>query len=130
MSFRMRGPSVFTPGLDLRSKDGLGVMVISERVKPANLPLSVPGGRLAVLGTADLVTNNRIFNLGNLNLFIATLDWMVDRDAQLNIHARVIQRFGLALSQEELTRLRLGLLLAVPGAIALLGLIVYWTRRS
>jgi hypothetical protein len=129
-SYRLPGTGrlEYTPGLDL--KGPLGVMVISERVKPASLPLSVRGGRLAVFGTADLVTNNRIFNPGNLNLFLATVNWAVDRDTQLNIPARPIQRFKLSLSQEELTRLRLGLLLVVPGVIALLGLIVYWTRRN
>ncbi len=127
-SYRLRIPAQYTPGQDLKGE--LGVMVISERVKPASLPLSVRGGRLAVFGTADLVTNNRIFTLGNLNLFLATVNWAVDRDIQLNIPARPIQRFKLALSQEELTRLRLGLLLVVPGVIALLGLVVYWTRRN
>lgn len=126
-----QGPSGFayTPGQDL--KGALGVMVISERLKPANnLPLSVRGGRLAVVGTADLVTNNRLFNPGNLNLFLATVNWAVDSNTLLNIPARPIQRFALALSQEELVRLRLGLLLAVPGVVALLGFIVYWTRRN
>ena len=127
-SYRLRLRLEYTPGQDL--KGPLGVMVISERVKPASLPLSVRGGRLAVFGTADLVTNNRIFNLGNLNLFLATVNWAVDRDTQLNIPARPLERFKLSLSQEELIRLRLGLLLVVPGVIALLGLVVYWTRRN
>ncbi len=129
-SFRLPGGGrlEYTPGLDL--KGPLGVMVISERVKPANLPLSVRGGRLAVFGTADLVTNNRIFNPGNLNLFLATVNWEVDRDTQLNIPARPIERFKLSLSQEELVRLRLGLLLVVPGIVAVFGLIVYLTRRN
>jgi hypothetical protein len=120
----------FTPGQDLRGRDGLGVLVISERLKPANLPLSVPGGRLAVFGTSDLVTNNRIINSGNFPLFLNTVNWAVDRDTQLNIPARPIDRFQLSLSQEELKRLRLALLLLVPGAVAGLGLIVYWTRRN
>jgi ABC-type uncharacterized transport system len=119
----------YTPGQDLRGH--LGVMVISERTQPANnLPLSVRGGRLAVFGTADLVTNNRIFTAGNLNLFLATVDWTADRDTKLNIPARPIQRFQLSLSQEELMRLRLGLLLVIPGTIAVLGFVVYWTRRN
>ena len=118
----------YTPGQDLKGE--LGVMVISERLKPANLPLSVKGGRLAVFGTADLVTNSRIINVGNLNLFLATVYWAVDRDTQLNIPVRPIQKFQLALSAEELTRLRLVLLLGLPGCVALLGLIVYWTRRN
>ncbi len=127
-SYRLRIPPEYTPGQDLRGR--LGALVVSERVKPANLPLSVRGGRLAVFGTADLVTNSRIINVGNLNLFLAAVNWCVDRDTLLNIPARPIQRFQLALSQEELRRLRLGLLLLVPGVVAALGVLVYWTRRN
>ncbi|MDP1581107.1 MAG: GldG family protein [Candidatus Didemnitutus sp.] len=128
-NYRMRIPPQYTPGQDLRGQ--LGVLVIAERTKPANnLPLSVRGGRLAVFGTSDLATNNRIINVGNLNLFLSTVNWTTDRDTQLNIPARPIERFQLTLSQEELSRLRLGLLLIVPGTAALLGLLVYWTRRN
>lgn len=126
-SYRTR-QFVYTPGQDLKGE--LGVMVISERLKPANLQFSVKGGRLAVFGTGDLVTNSRIINIGNLNLFLSTVYWAVDRDTQLNIPVRPIQRFQLALSAEELSRLRLVLLLGLPGCVALLGLIVYWTRRN
>lgn len=127
--YRLRNAE-YTPGQDLRHRNGLGVLAISERLKPANLPLSVPGGRLAVFGTSDLVTNNRIINGGNFPLFLNTISWAVDRDTQLNIPARPIERFQLSLSQEELVRLRLGLFLVVPGAVALLGVFVYWTRRN
>jgi hypothetical protein len=128
-SYRVRNVMpAYTPGQDLKGE--LGVMVISERLKPANLQFSVKGGRVAVFGTADLVTNSRIINVGNLNLFLATVYWTVDRDTQLNIPVRPIQKFQLALSGEELVRLRLVLLLGLPGCVALLGLIVYWTRRN
>ncbi len=128
-SYRIRNVlPAYTPGQDLKGE--LGVMVISERLKPANLPLSVRGGRLAVIGTADLVTNDRIITVGNLNLFLATVNWAVDRDTQLNIPVRPIERFQLALSAEELVRLRLGLLLGVPGLVAALGFVVYLTRRN
>ena len=130
VSYRLGIPPVFTPGEDLRDKNGLGVMVVSERLKPANLPLSVRGGRLAVIGTAELVTNNRLINQGNLNLFLGTINWCADRDTQVNIPVRPIERFQLNLSQDELGRLRLWLLFVVPGAAALLGLLVYWTRRE
>lgn len=124
--------TTYTFGQDLRGRNGngVGVLVVSERLKPANLPLSVPGGRLAVFGTSDLATNNRIINPGNFTLFVNTVSWAVDRDTQLNIPARAVERFQLSLSQEELGRLRLGILFIVPGAVALLGLIVYWTRRN
>ncbi|HYC71816.1 MAG TPA: GldG family protein [Opitutaceae bacterium] len=119
----------YTAGEDL--KGNLGVVTISERTKPApQIHFSVRGGRLAVIGAADLVANNRIFTGGNLNLFLALVDWTVERDTQLTIPARPIQHFQLSLSQEELLQLRLGLLLLVPGAVAVVGLIVYWTRRN
>lgn len=129
-SYRL-GNRTYTPGQDLGGGKHLGVLVFSERTKPANnLPLSVRGGRLAVFGTSDLVTNNRINNTGNLTLFLATIRWVADLDTEINIPIRPIERFQLALSQDELDRLRLGLLLLVPGAVALLGLLVYWTRRN
>ena len=126
--YRLAGPREYTPGQDLRGK--LGILTVSQRVKPAQLEFTVKGGRLAVFGTSDLVTNNRIASLGNFPLFLATVRWAADRETEINIPARPIERFQLSLSAEELSRLRLGLLLLVPGAVALLGLAVYWTRRS
>lgn len=129
-SYRL-GNRSYTPGQDLGGGKHLGVLVFSERTKPANnLPLSVRGGRVAVFGTSDLVTNNRISNRGNLFLFLSTLRWVAELDTEINIPIRPIERFQLTLSQDELARLRLGMLLIVPGAVALLGVLVYWTRRS
>jgi ABC-type uncharacterized transport system involved in gliding motility auxiliary subunit len=128
-SYRIRNVMpAYTPEQDLKGE--LGIMVISERLKPANNRLSVRGGRLAVIGAGDLVTNDRINTIGNLHLFLSTVSWAVDRDTQLNIPVRPIQRFQLALSAEELTQLRLGLMLGLPGLVALIGFAVYWTRRN
>ncbi len=127
-SYRLRVPAEYTRGQDLKGE--LGLLVISERHKRTDLPLSVHGGRLAVFGTADLVTNDRIITVGNLNLFLATVNWIVEGRTTLSIPVRPIERFQLALSAEELVRLRLGLLLGLPGLVALLGLAVYWTRRN
>jgi hypothetical protein len=118
----------YNPGQDLRGH--LGIVTISERLKPANLPLSVRGGRLAVIGTGDLVSNIRINTTANLRLMLNLVNWAVDRDTEVNIPSRPIPRFQLSLTQEEISRLRLGLFLIVPGLTAVLGLFVYWTRRS
>jgi len=137
VSYRLHGAYEFTPGVDIRSlpgmepKDRLGVIVASERVSVRdNLPFSVRGGRVVVFGTGDLIANNRIADVANQNIFLSAVNWTVDRDAQFNIPARPIDRFQLSLSAGELSRLRYTLLLALPGAAAVLGLIVYWTRRS
>ncbi|HLP09858.1 MAG TPA: GldG family protein [Opitutaceae bacterium] len=108
----------------------LPVATLSERVTAANLPFSVRGGKLLVFGTSDIFANNRLTSGGNLTLARNAIDWATERDAQLNIPPRPIAKFQLTLSQTELGKLRLGLLLIVPGAVALLGLFVYWSRRS
>jgi hypothetical protein len=127
----------FNAGVDIRPlpgmepKDRLGVIVASERVSVRdNLPFSVPGGRLVVFGTGDLVANSRIADVANQNIFLGAVNWTIGRDTTFNIPARPIERFQLSLSASELSRLRYTLLLALPAAAALLGLIVYWTRRS
>ncbi len=110
--------------------DRLGVIVASERVGVReNLPFTVPGGRLVVFGTGDLVTNNRINN-SSLMVFLNAVNWSVDRDRQLSIAARPIERFELSLSAAEFQRMRYALLLGLPGATLFLGMLVYWSRRS
>ncbi|MCX6956260.1 MAG: GldG family protein [Verrucomicrobia bacterium] len=116
------------PGME--PKDRLGVVVASERIAVRdNLPFSVRGGRLVVFGSGDLPTNNRILKGGNAEMVLKSIDWTVDRDTQLNIPARPIERFQLSLSADVFLKLRYALLFALPGLAATLGLIVYWTRR-
>jgi len=137
VSYRLHTIPEFNPGVDIRSlpgmepRDRLGVVVASERVSaPVNLPFSVRGGRIVVFGTGDLIANNRIADVADQNFFLGAVNWTVDRDSQFNIPARPIERFQLSLSASELSRLRYSLLLALPAAAALLGLIVYWSRRT
>lgn len=115
---------------DLLPPPRLSLGTASERVTPKGaLPFSVRGGRLVVFGNADWLANQRISAGGNAILAFAAINWLVDRDAQLNLPPRPIERFQLALSSAELGRLRLTLLLALPAAAAILGLLVYWNRR-
>jgi hypothetical protein len=137
VNYRSRGQAVYNPGIDLRALPGAGtadrlpIAVASERVATRdNLPFSVRGGRLVVFGTGDLIANARIENAGSLNMLLGAVNWLADRDTELNIPARPIERFQLSLSAGELRKLRFTILLALPGAAILLGLAVHWTRRT
>jgi len=137
ISYRQRGTMEYNPGIDLKGqpefapKDRLGLVAASERVQArGNLPFSVRSGRLVVIGTGDLVANHRIATPGNQSLFLNAVKWSIDRDAQLNIPPRPIERFQLSLDQRELLKLRSLLVFALPLATAALGLIVYWSRRN
>ena len=128
--YMLNQKAVYDKGIDLKGNPSLPVAVVSERVPAANLPFSVRGGRLAVFGSADFMSNHRINMLGNLTLILNTVNWAVDKDAQLNIPPRPLEHFQLTLSQTELAKMRLALLFGVPGAVALFGLLVYWMRRN
>jgi hypothetical protein len=135
-SYRDRVIPRYDPGVDIRPlpgmepKDRLGVITAAERVAVREgLNFTVRGGRLVVFGSGDLIANARIANVGNQSVFLNAVNWTVDRDTQLNIPARPIERFQLSLSAGDLAKLRYALLFALPGVAALLGLAVYWTRR-
>ncbi len=134
---RRRGIQPFSPGLDLKGlaqmdpPNRLGVAVSSERVPVrGDLPFSVPGGRIVVVGTGDMISNARITNAGAEGLFLGAVNWTIGRDIALNVPARPIERFSLSLSAGDLARLRYTLMLALPGIAALLGIAVYWARRN
>ncbi len=137
VSYRLQRAPEYNPGYDIRNDrpgleptDHLGIVIASERVNVrAGLDFSVRGGRLVVFGTGDLIANNRIALPGNLDIFLSAVNWAVNNEQQFNIPVRPIERFQLSLSAGELSRLRSALLLALPGAALVLGLIVYWTRR-
>ncbi len=126
----------FDPGIDTRPlrliepPDRLPMIVASERVAVRdNLPFSVRGGKIVVFGTGDMISNAR-FDSANRAVFLNAVNWTVDRDIQLTVPPRAVERFHLALSAADFTQLRYALLLILPGAALLLGLLVYWTRRA
>ena len=108
----------------------LSVGTASERSTPKDkLPFTVPSGRLVAFGNADWLSNASLSSPGNSILAFAAINWLVDRDTQLQLPPRPIEKFQLTLTTAQLGRLRLTLLLALPAAAALLGLLVYWNRR-
>jgi hypothetical protein len=137
IDYRQRGIQPFTPGVDIKGlqrmepPNRLGVAVSSEKVAVrGSLPFSVPGGRIVVIGTGDMISNARIINTGSEGLFLGAVNWTVGRDTTLNVPSRPIDRFQLSLSAGELARMRYTLMLVLPGIAALLGIAVYWTRRN
>jgi hypothetical protein len=119
------------PTAGMKPEGQLGVVVASERIAPrGNLQFSVRAGRVVVFGSGDFVANQRIESAGNQEVFLRAVNWAVERDWALTVPSRPIERFQLAMSAADLNRMNYLLWFALPGATALLGLIVYWTRRK
>lgn len=133
-NYRARVMPTYDAGVDLPGAPRLIVVTASER-RPARQILesdsfSVPSGRLVAYGSADWIANGRLAVIGNLSFFMSAINWATDRDVDLNVPARPIAKFQLSLTQQQLQRLRFSLIFALPGLAALLGFVVYWTRRN
>ncbi|CAM2903901.1 GldG family protein [Rariglobus hedericola] len=131
-NYRERVTPSYDVGVDLPGR--VIVVTASERLpsrKILNTPdFSVPSGRLVAYGSADWIANGRLGVIGNLSFFLSAVNWATDRDIDFKVPARPIAKFQLSLSEEQLQRLRYSLIFALPGLAAVIGLIVYWTRRN
>jgi len=124
---RTRTPR-YDPAVDLPGP--LPVVTVAERAAAKNdLQFSVRVGRIIAFGNSDFVANGRLRAGANNTLIFSAINWLVERGASLNIPARPVEKFQLALTRDQLTRLRYTLLFGVPAIFALIGLFVYWTRR-
>lgn len=124
----MRGAPNFDPDSDLPGP--LSIAMIAERRVPSQLGIDLPGGRLAVFGMSDFIANQRIVFPNNFTLFMNTLNWMLDRDSQVNIPPRPIQSIDVVMTREQSRLLAIYLSLGLPGIVALFGLTIFWIRRK
>lgn len=137
-NYRQRGVPAYDAGVDLPGAPRLYVVTASERRAARKITVgaaekdlfSIPSGRLVTFGSADWISNGRLGVIGNLTFFLSAINWTVDRDPDLNVPARPITQFQLSLTQQQLQRLRYSLMFALPGLAALIGVVVYWTRRN
>ena len=123
-----RGTPHFDPDNDLPGP--LGIAVLAERRVPSQLGIDLSGGRIVVFGMSDFISNQRIVFPNNFTLFMNTLNWMLDRDSQVNIPPRQIQSIDVVMTREQSQRLGRYLSLYLPGFVAFFGLAIFWIRRK
>lgn len=119
---------VYDPAIDLAGP--IKIAAISERQVDSSLGISLPGGKLTVIGTSNFISNQRIQASGNLYLILNAINYSVDRYTRLNIPPRPIKKVKLDLSIEQLHLARYLIWFAPPAVLGLLGLLVYLSRRN
>jgi hypothetical protein len=88
----------------------------------------VPGHRLLVYGDSDFMADYEISNAGNLTLATNSFNWLAAREQSLGIAPREVEQVNLYLSQQQMRNILLLVLLVMPGAAIILGILV-WRRR-
>jgi hypothetical protein len=89
------------------------------------------GTRLIVVGESRFLGNLPIENYANRDFASLAVNWLLDRQMLLGgIGPRAVSEYRLNLTHLQMLRLRLVLLAALPGGALLLGVLVWFRRRS
>ena len=84
--------------------------------------------RLVVFGDSDFMTDLDIANAGNAVLAGNAFNWLAARDSLVGIPPRDVEQVSLFLTQQQMRNLLLLVLVAMPGAAIVAGILV-WRRR-
>lgn len=110
-------------------KGPVALAMVASRKGRSDLGLDIPGGRLAVFGDENFITNSRLNGLGNSKLALNTVNWMFDDNSSLNIAPRKATRYSLTLSRGDMNGLALRFLI-LPIGVLLAGFLTYLLRRQ
>ncbi len=84
--------------------------------------------RLVVFGDSDFLTDLDIANAGNAILATNAFNWLVAREDLVGIPPRDVEQVSLFLTRQQMRNLGLLVLIAMPGAAIIAGILV-WRRR-
>lgn len=111
----------FNEGKDL--KGPVSIAVAAERVSPSHT-------RIVVVGDSDFVINAQLSNVGNRDLALGAIYWLTEQERLIGIGPKPIESIRLRLTGSQLTSVFWISFLAMPIACGLLGVLVWWSRRT
>lgn len=120
-------PMVFDPQED--EPGPVSVAVAVERGAGEAIDVELKPTRLVVLGDSDFLANGAASG-GNTDLFMSSLNWLLDREELMAIAPRPIDQVRLIMSQRQLGLLFWSVVAGLPGIVAILGAVVWMRRRS
>lgn len=116
------------------ARDRRGEVSIAVAVEKGNIEgISANRGatRMVIVGDCAFLNNTMIENQGNYEFARLAVSWLQDRPSLLaGIGPRKLREIQLTITSGQLHRIRWLLLGAIPGGILLLGILVWWRRRS
>ena len=94
-----------------------------------NSKATVPATRIVVVGASKFVENDAGDPIG-INFFTNSLDWLVKKDAILDISPKKPQEYGIALSPMQGRTLAWIALFFIPGSALVFGIFTWFSRRK
>ena len=108
----------------------LSVAVAAERAAGIRKGTTSSGGRLVVIGSSDIATNQKINRGGNQAFIIQSAAWLADRDRAVSITPRSVSAYQITATAADFwaLALRFG---CIPAIVLALGLAIsIWRRRN
>jgi len=124
--YRVQATHQFDPTRDLRGP--VSIATVSTRSAGSELGITIPGGRFAVFGNSDFISNNRIRAFGNRTLFFNSLNWALTRNSLLNIATRPLESYQNVMSERDLKRMLLYFAI-LPAVAGVFGFFIFLLRR-
>lgn len=89
-----------------------------------------PKGRLVVIGDSDFAINAQVGNVGNRDFLMGAVYWLTAQEQRIGISPRTLESLKLSLTARQMTGVFWFSFLVLPLTCALLGLVMWWTRRN
>ena len=87
-------------------------------------------GRIVVFGDSDFATNEYIEIYRNRDLFVNSVNWLVGDSDAITVRPHRSRASRFELSAKQFGQIQFASLFALPEAIALIGVLTWWWRRS
>ncbi|HOE00566.1 MAG TPA: GldG family protein [Kiritimatiellia bacterium] len=116
----------FDPQVDIPGPVPVAVAV--ERGPVAGVHVQIRPTRLVVFGDSDFVSNGGLTG-ANADFFLGAVNWLLDRDIAMAITAPALPELQLVMNARQLRQLFWLAVVALPGAVMLVGLFAIWRRR-
>jgi len=91
--------------------------------------VEVESAKLIVVGNCEFALDAAISQQG-LDFLLSAMNWLLDRGQLTGVMPKTVQHFALNLSEAKIGALSFYILIVIPGAAALLGVIAWVRRRA
>lgn len=107
----------------------------SEKLGPLTIAMALTpvfdiNQRIMIIGDSDFLSNSYLGNGGNLDLGVRMINWLTADDQLISIPTRPATDLDFELSKKTSAIFGLGFLIILPLLFALIGIIIWWRRRS
>jgi ABC-2 type transport system permease protein len=107
----------------------LTIVAIAEKGAVGDQRVQAGGSRMIVVGSSKFIDNDAL-DERTANFFLSSLNWLLEREQLIGIAPKQVKTFTLNLPDAQVQQIFWITILAIPGAIAFIGVIVWWRRRA